>query len=119
MRTFWPIAKSEAPAWTSKWALISAPYQRGMRCGTKKTNISLGVVEICVESSMRDILRERYLIICGTRDVFLLERVNQKIQHRGHREKRRTQRKTRLPQRRGGRRENLEQGLPGLCRKTR
>src|SRR5271168_1473239 len=62
MRIFWPAAKSGAPPWTSKRAFISAPYQRGMRCGTKKTKISLGVVEIWVASSMRDILMERYLI---------------------------------------------------------
>src|SRR5271154_502417 len=62
MRIFWPAAKSGAPPWTSKHAFISAPYQWGMRCGTKKTKISLGVVEIWVASSMRDILMERYLI---------------------------------------------------------
>src|SRR5580698_10342743 len=62
MRTFCPIAKSEAPDWTSKWALISVPYQRGIRWGTKKTKISLGVVKISWTSWMRDILWERYLI---------------------------------------------------------
>src|SRR5271155_1515274 len=62
MRIFWPAAKSDAPPWTSKREFISAPYQGGMRCGTKKTKISLGVVAICVASSMRDILMERYLI---------------------------------------------------------
>src|SRR5277367_1631319 len=62
MRIFWPAAKSGAPPWTSKRAFISAPYQWGMRCGTKKTKISLGVVEIWVASSMRDILMERYLM---------------------------------------------------------
>src|ERR1700734_4152256 len=40
MRTFWPVAKSEAPPCTSKQLFISAPYQSAMRCGTKKTKIS-------------------------------------------------------------------------------
>src|SRR5580692_10405344 len=65
MRTFWPTAKSGAPPWTWKCAFISAPYQRGMRCGTKKTKISLAVVEIFVASSMRAIVRERYLTVCA------------------------------------------------------
>src|ERR1700693_5982507 len=42
MRTFWPTAKSGAPPWTSKQLFISAPYQSGIRCGTKKTKISFG-----------------------------------------------------------------------------
>src|SRR3984957_11594631 len=42
MRTFWPTAKSGAPPWTSRQLFISAPYERGIRCGTKKTKTSFG-----------------------------------------------------------------------------
>src|ERR1700690_2991811 len=87
MRTFCPTAKSGAPPWSSKCAFISVPYQRGMRCGTKKTKISLGVVEICVASSMRDILMERYL----TNSEWCEE--VKRFNTEGTEEKRRTQRK--------------------------
>src|SRR5580692_5984298 len=103
MRSFWPTAKSEAPLWTSKRAFISVPYQSGMRCGTKKTKISLAVVEICVESSMRAMVRERYLINCGwRRNSERCEEVR-RFSTEDTEERRRTQGKTRLPQRRRGR----------------